>query len=208
MDRNAWKRLGDSSDTPESQANNAVRFTARDGRTLELSLEFLVEKNAVIVDTINGAPIKDIMGAENQLWIPGVPAKYYLRDIVDIHLYHANNPPVLDFDGFQDDGHDYTNRPNIAIKAPYLGTVGVTMELGGWAHDFNKRIVAVQLSLDQGQNWTEFPLENTVPEKVVTWSISWTPTRAGRHQLMARAVNEDGRVSPLPAQHSFDVVEP
>lgn len=209
MAGNDWERLAQCgrSCTESDKGYNAVRFTARDGRTLELSLDFLTERNAVIVNSVNGEPIQEVMGAQNQLWIPGVPAKYYIRDIVDVYFFHCDNPPVLDFDSFKDDGHDYTNRPNVAIRAPYVGTVGVPMTFEGWAHDFDKRIVAIMLSLDQGQNWTEFALEGTVAEKVVTWSIEWTPEQAGRHQLMARAVNEDGRISPLAAQHGFEVFE-
>lgn len=184
-------------------AANTVTFTAADGKELALPLDLLVERRAVIARHVNGEDIALTMGAVNQLWIPGMPAKYFLRDIVGIRFSEEAEPPVLD--DFVDDGHDYTNRPNVGMKAEYVGQVGVPLVFEGWADDYDQKIVAVQLSFDGGATWTEFATEGADEVRLVQWGFAWTPERPGPHVCKARAVNERGDVSPTPAVHAFQV---
>ena len=79
----------------------------------------------------------------------GLPAKYYVRDIREIRFTNEEVPPVIG--PFVDDGRDYTNRPNVAAKAEYVGARWRTHGVSGWAHDFDKRIIAVEFSLDNGE---------------------------------------------------------
>ena len=113
-------------------------------------------------------------------------------------------PPVIG--PFVDDGHDYTNRPNVAAKAEYVGRVGEPMEFTGWAHDFDKRIIAVEFSLDNGAHWTRYDLEGTTAERWVSWTFAYTPEVPGAYQMKVRSVNEDGDASPIAAVHTFEVL--
>ena len=131
---------------------NTVTFTASDGMEVAFPLDFLLERGAILADKINGEDNADVMGCSNQLWIPGFPAKYFIRDIVGIAFSNEEEPPALP--DFQDDGHDYTNRPNVSCKAEYVGYVGKPMLFEGWADDYDKRIVAVEFSLDEGTSLT------------------------------------------------------
>ena len=121
---------------------NTATFTASDGTQVAFPLDFLIERGAVIADKVNGEDISLVMGCSNQLWIPGFPAKYFIRDIVDITFTNEDEPPALP--DFQDDGHDFTNRPNVSCRAKYVGHVGQAMKFEGWADDYDKRIVAVE----------------------------------------------------------------
>lgn len=49
------------------------------------------------------------------------------------------------------------------------------MEFTGWAHDFDKRIIAVEFSLDNGAHWTRYDLEGTTAERWVSWTFAYTP---------------------------------
>lgn len=185
-------------------AANTVTFTAADGKELSFPLKFLLEKRAVLARKVNGDDIAQVMGAANQLWIPGMPAKYFMRDIVEIRFTDEDELPVLD--EFVDDGHDFTNRPNIGMKAAYVGHVGAPVLFEGWADDFDRRIVAVELSLDCGATWTTFETEGADEARLVQWRFEWLPQTPGSYQCKARAVNERGDVSPIPAVHSFEVL--
>ena len=128
----------------------------------------------------------------------------FVRDIREIRFTNEEVPPVIG--PFVDDGHDYTNRPNVAAKAEYVGRVGEPMEFTGWAHDFDKRIIAVEFSLDNGVHWTRYDLEGTTAERWVSWTFAYTPEAPGAYQMKVRSVNEDGDASPIAAVHTFEVL--
>lgn len=184
---------------------NTVTFTAADGKKQSFPIDFLVERGAVIASKVNGDDTLAVMGAFNQLWIPGIPAKYFIRDIVNIEFTHREQVPQLE--DFIDDGRDYTNRPNVSLKAAYTGHVGEPLSFEGYASDFDKSIIAVEYSLDEGEHWTRHATEGAVPEKWVYWHFEWTPQAEGPYRMLVRAVNEDGICSPIPASHAFRVLE-
>ena len=185
--------------------SNTVTFTATDGKEVSFPTEFLIERKALVANKINGADLADVMGCANQLWIPGFPAKYFIRDIAEIRFSHQEVPPVLP--DFQDDGHDYANRPNVSCAAEFVGWGGEPMLFEGWADDFDKRIVAIEFSLDEGATWTGHPVEGADAVRWVWWRFEWTPMLPGSFAMMVRAVNEDGKASPSPAVFAFSVSE-
>ncbi len=183
---------------------NTVTFTASDGMKVAFPLDFLIERGAIVADKINSENIMDVMGCSNQLWIPGFPAKYFIRDIVAIDFTEEDEPPALP--DFVDDGHDFTNRPNVSCKAEYVGYVGQTMRFEGWADDYDKRIIAVEFSLDGGEHWTRQSTEGTDAVRWVWWTFDWIPEEEGDYRMLVRSVNEDDKSSPTPAAHAFQVL--
>lgn len=184
---------------------NTVTFTASDGMEVVFPFEFLVARGAIVADKINGEDIASLMGCSNQLWIPGFPAKYFLRDIVDIRFTNEKKIPKLP--DFNNDGHDYTNRPNISCRAPYVGYAGEVMLFEGWADDFDKRIVGVEFSLDEGISWTRHRTEHADAIRWLWWRFEWKPLHGGTYTMWVRAVNEDGVVSPVSAVHTFEILD-
>lgn len=184
---------------------NTVTFLAADGKSESFPLDALIERGAVIASKVNSEDIAESMGAFNQLWVPGLPAKFYLQNIVSITFERRENPPAFDMADYAPD--EDANRPNISLTAPRTCAAGETIRFEGYADDYDRAIVAVQLSLDQGGTWTTLPVGDAVPEKWVYWCFDYTPEQAGSYQCRARAVNEDGKVSPIAAAHSFEVVE-
>ncbi len=185
--------------------NNTVTFTCADGRTESFPLAELIERGAVIADKVNGDDVSMVMGSANQLWVPGLPAKYFLRDIVRIEFSNEEVPPKLP--KFEDDGHDYTNRPNVSAKCDAVGRVGETMAFEGWADDYDKAIVGIEFSVDGGASWTRYDMPGNKAGKLTSWKFTWTPAQAGPHSMRVRSVNEDGKVSPTPALCIFEVLE-
>ena len=183
---------------------NTVTFTAADGHRLSLPLRPLLDRGAVVASKINGESILNVMRAQNQLWVPGLPAKFFIRNIVDIRFAHVEEPPNLP--AFEDDGHDFVNRPNVSVKGAFTAATDQPMLLEGWASDYDKAITAVELSFDGGETWTTCPTTGATAERWVWWRFEFAPSAVGPHKALVRSVNEDGRKSPVPAAHFFEVL--
>lgn len=184
---------------------NVVTFTCADGRTEKFSLDFLIERGAILADKVNGDDISMVMGGANQLWVPGLPAKYFLRDIVKIDFTEEDEAPQLP--AFEDDGHDYTNRPNVGAHAAFTGRVGKTVTFEGWADDYDRAISAIEFSLDGGGTWTRFETAGSTAGRLTSWRFQWMPEEPGSFTMRIRSVNEDGKTSPIPAVCTFEVFE-
>ena len=93
---------------------NTVTFTASDGMKVAFPLDFLIERGAIVADKINSENIMDVMGCSNQLWIPGFPAKYFIRDIVAIDFTREAEAPASPT--FEPTRDAYVNQPSIALR--------------------------------------------------------------------------------------------
>lgn len=183
---------------------NTVVFTAADGMKLSLPLDWALEHNAVVASRINGEELSGVMGSVNQLWLGGVAAKHFIRDIVAIDFLEMDVPPDPPRD--VQTQTDFTNRPNVSAHGSRICTVGEPTTFSGYADDYGKRIVGVQFSLDDGRTWTTHEVPDAGCERLVQWRFVYIPHEAGSYLLKVRAVNEDGDVSPICAEVPFDAV--
>ncbi|MEG0072806.1 MAG: molybdopterin-binding protein, partial [Raoultibacter sp.] len=76
----------------------------------------------------------------------------------------------------------------------------------GWADDFDKKIDSVEFSLDGGISWTNHSVQGSDAIRWVWWTFEWTPLDSGVYTMFVRSVNEDGKASPCPASHVFEVL--
>ena len=87
------------------------------------------------------------------------------------------------------------------------GSVGAPMTFSGYAHDYDKAIVAVQFSLDGGAHWTEHATPGATSDRLVQWEFEFIPKRSGEYRLLGRSVNAHGQASPTPDGVSVVVEE-
>jgi len=77
---------------------------------------------------------------------------------------------------------------------------GRPVNLKGIAFDGGYGIGEVQISSDNGTTWQRTQLGKDLGRySFRQWSGAWTPTRAGNHRLMVRAVNTVGESQPATA---------
>lgn len=183
---------------------NTVTFKAADGTSQAFPLRFLIERKAVVASQVNGALVIETFGAVNQLWVPGLPAKYFIRNIVAIDFTCEDEEPPLP--SFEDDGRDYTNLPNVSVETMPVSVSGFPLEFMGYAYDFGAAIAWVELSLDRGESWLSCEVANADADRLVQWKHRWTPEHPGEYEVWARAVSDDGRVSPQHASCVFSVL--
>ena len=83
--------------------------------------------------------------------------------------------------------------PDGSTKIP----AGFPLRLRGIAFSGYGGIKKVEVSTNNGANWTEARLEPDAGEySFRTWSLDWTPKAAGRYQLAVRATDAKGNVQP------------
>lgn len=83
--------------------------------------------------------------------------------------------------------------PDQTSKVP----VGLAVTARGVAFSGSGRVTRVEVSVDNGQRWSEAQLgEDQGPYAFRTWSFRWTPESEGKQVLAVRATDEKGNVQP------------
>lgn len=95
---------------------NTVTFVSSDGTEVAMPLSYVVAHHGVISYEVNGEDLSASVGGNNQLWLAGTSANYFVRDIVEVRVSEeAEVPPT------PGDGMEYPNSPNVGITASQLG---------------------------------------------------------------------------------------
>lgn len=89
---------------------NTVTFVASDGTQVAMPLAYVVAHHAVISYEVNGADLSASVGGNNQLWLTGTSANYFVRDIVEVRVTAEDVAPAEPGEGM-----DYPNSPNVGI---------------------------------------------------------------------------------------------
>ena len=92
--------------------------------------------------------------------------------------------------------------------APLAVEVGRPVRFAGYAEDYGVPIVAVQFSLDDGENWTDYDVCGSTGDRWVHWTFEYTPEAPGTYCLLVRSVNERGEVGPEPDTAAFTAFAP
>ena len=184
---------------------NTVTFTSSDGTVASFPLDFLIEHHAILATKANGEDLSESFGGANQLWIGSMPGRHFIRNIVRIDFTDEDQVPEIE-PMIPKDGQ-FPNRPNISAKGAMTHKLGTPITFEGYADDFDRTIVAIEFSLDEGETWSRCETPHTDAERWVYWHFSYLPERPGHYVLRVRAVNDLGEKSPLPASHEFYVAE-
>lgn len=94
-------------------AANTIVFTSADGYEVALPLWYITERYCPLVFDINGAPISEVIGGTNQLWLGATSANYFARDIVSITLEERQTPPPAP--SSDEARAAYQNLPNVGV---------------------------------------------------------------------------------------------
>lgn len=174
---------------------NALAVKSSDGYTAKFSLQYLLDKDAMLVYQVGG---KDVPTGV-QLWVPETVAKYFVRDVVDLEVISEAVAPL--------DQRDEAFQAEIALMNTVEDTfsVGKAMTFEGYADDLGDAIAAVEFSMDGGATWTTYETAKASPALWVNWHFEYVPEAAGTYQLSVRARTLSGKVSPLAANVVFSV---
>lgn len=180
-----------------AEGANVLKVTGSDDYTATLPLQYALDHKAMVVYQMNGEDVP----CATQFWVPGTIAKYFVRDVVDIEVVQSDAVPEVE-------GRDAELAAQINIVNKLQNAVvplGNTITFEGYADDLGSPVRSIEFSLDGGETWSSYSVDS-VTDRWVHWNFVYTPEKAGTYELTARAVTEDGTVSPLAASTVFTVL--
>lgn len=89
---------------------NTITFVSSDGTEVAMSLAYVIGHHGVISFEINGEDLSASVGGNNQLWLAGAPANYFVRDIAEIRITAEDVVPANPGEGME-----YPNSPNVGL---------------------------------------------------------------------------------------------
>lgn len=171
------------------------------------------ELNGELLPPVHGFPLRVVVpgciGARSVKWLSEIivtdaPSENYFQ----AHAYKTFPPEVGPDTVRWEDGFMLHDLPlNSVIWEPLPGATVVAgmVTIRGWAMASGGEVVErVEVSSNGGRTW--IPADFTERENPWTWSF-WTvrlPLAAGRHTIMARATDSEGRVQPDKVDHIWN----
>ena len=194
-----------------------------DGPVLDATPDFVksipvdkaLDDNTLIAYEMNGAPLPLYNGFPIRLIVPGWTATYWMKHLDTIEAWTkpfagfwmksayripSGKFPIIEHFRSQ---MSASNEPitemvvNSMITAPEEGhtmRTAETAEIRGLAWDGGYGMRRVEISVDGGHGWREAELGNDFGRFAFrAFRFSFTPPRAGKYQVMARASNSVGQ---------------
>lgn len=177
---------------------NIITFKSAEGYGLSMPLQYVLDKDALLVYRIGETELDAENGGYLQVWMPDTVAKYFTRQVTEIELGKADEMPEVQ-------QPENTYQVSIVNRFDDSFKIGDQIGFEGYADDFNTAITAVEFSLDGGETWTSYETANTTSRLWVYWHFDYVAEQAGTYRLDVRARAADGTVSPLASSVVFTV---
>ncbi|MEZ4521779.1 MAG: molybdopterin-dependent oxidoreductase [Thermomicrobiales bacterium] len=168
-----------------------VAFYGEDGYSDSFEFSKALEPTTIIAYFMNGEPLTDKHGFPARLIVPG---KYGIKNGKWLRRIEL----VDEFRGYWQH-RGWTNEGNVKtislFERPLDRAVlsNEPQEIGGLAFAGPRGISKVELSLDDGETWTE--VEDLYAPSPLSWTIwrtLWTPADSGAYELKVRATDGTG----------------
>lgn len=184
-----------------------------------LDLTDPVIEESLVAFTMNGEPLPMLNGFPVRLVVPGYFATYWVKSLSAIRILATRDENFWMKTAYRIPDTPRGNTSPDAVKAGKVKTIpihrlpvrsflispdgaskipsSIPVTLRGIAFSGYGRVVKVEISDDNAQNWRDAKLgENYGPYSFCTWEFHWIPPRPGRYQLAVRATDEKGNVQP------------
>jgi DMSO/TMAO reductase YedYZ molybdopterin-dependent catalytic subunit len=172
--------------------------------------------DCILAFEMNGKPLPAQHGAPLRMVVPGWAGDHWMKWLVRIM---PAGEPQKGF--FMDTAYRWPLKPGaagVAFKpeemkpvtelfvksnittAPKSARRGAAVDVRGFAFSGAPDVMKVELSDDGGRTWQRAQLDaRHAPHAWRLWHLRWTPKRAGRVTLLARATDSRGAVQPRTA---------
>ncbi|MEP6887593.1 MAG: molybdopterin-dependent oxidoreductase [Nitrospirales bacterium] len=187
---------------PASDAYDVV-FHAADGYADGITLERAMAGDVLIAVKMNGVPLPQGHGFPVRMIVPGVYGMKSVQWLTKIELIAGDYKGYYQKKGWTDDA---TIRTMSRIDLPLHGDAihGGAYFVKGLAFAGVRGIQALEVSTDGGQIWNPATLGPPLsPYAWQFWSYDWRIASPGRHTLVVRATDRDGRVQSSLEQEPY-----
>ncbi|MEJ2346228.1 MAG: molybdopterin-dependent oxidoreductase [Gammaproteobacteria bacterium] len=181
---------------------HSVRFEGLDDYYSSVSLQRALDDYAFIAVRMNGDPLPPAHGFPARVILPdlyGMKQPRWLRRITLLRRSGSNS--YWERRGWAGEVPVKTMSrldPRAPLKA------GSAAQLTGIAFAGQRGISRVEVSLDGGRNWLQCQLtRGGEPGAWALWKYAWNAPVAGRHRLLVRATDGNGRRQSARRQGSF-----
>ncbi len=166
-----------------------------DGFAHGLTLEKGMEETTLVAYRMNGEPLPDRHGFPARLIVPGGYGEMSVKWLDRVEVLDEEAKGFYESQGWRAEHVRTMSRIDqpLGLRPRKLGRAA---PVNGVAFAGDRGIERVELSTDGGRNWREAKIDYRASK--LTWSVEWTPERAGKYELVVRAT--DGRGELQDAQ--------
>lgn len=178
-----------------------VVFTAFDDYVDSIAIDRATLPGCMLAYEMNAAPLNFAHGAPLRLIVPGLFGLKNVKWIAKIEVAGTDVKGYWQRRGW-DDTAEYQTMSRIDVAT--AGVVGSPATLAGVAFAGDRGVSRVEFSTDDGATWNAAELRPALSANAwVLWHATWTPLRAGRHDVVVRAVDGNGAPQSPKAASAF-----
>lgn len=187
---------------PGIQSARSVMFRGLDNFYSSISIDRCLDDYAFIAVKMNGEPLPAAHGFPARVILPDLYGMKQPRWLTRVELQGtAETTSYWEKRGW---GGEIPVRTMSRLDPPGPVTDNHLATLTGIAYAGHRGIRAVEISLDGGTRWIPCQLQHgNRPDAWSLWSYEWRQPSVGRHQLMVRATDGDGKVQTANRQGAF-----
>jgi len=181
-----------------------VKLTSVDGYTDSIRIEKALEPDTVVAYLMNGYALPEDHGFPARLLVPNIYGMKNVKWLRTIEVVTFDYQGYWMQRGWSDSAIINTNT---RIDTPAnLKWSGDRATIAGVAFAGARGIKTVEVSTDGGASWQAAVLEQPLgPLTWVRWKLDWSPSKAGKHSVLARSTDGTGeretaiRREPFPS---------
>jgi DMSO/TMAO reductase YedYZ molybdopterin-dependent catalytic subunit len=185
-----------------------VRLHGVDNYTDTFPLEKAMDPTTLVAYEMNGVALPDRHGFPARVIVPGYFGEKHVKWLTRIELATAEAKGFYETQGW---GPDFIVPTRSRIDVPYdnalisLGKLTGPIEIKGVAYGGDRGISKVEISFDEGQQWTEAEIYYSGGD--LAWSLwrarVWQPEAAGNYTVIVRATDGKGQVQDWDPERPF-----
>ena len=181
-----------------------VKLVSVDGYSDSIRIDKALDPGTVVAYLMNGYTLPEDHGFPARLLVPNIYGMKHVKWLRTIEVVTFDYQGYWQERGWSDSAIVNTNT---RIDSPAsLRWNGDTVALGGVAFAGARGIKLVEVSTDGGASWQTATLEPALGALTwVRWKLDWTPSRIGKHTVLARSTDGTGeretsiRREPFPS---------
>lgn len=167
-----------------------IKFTAADQYQTAVALHYLNDEHSFLAYAMNGEPLTPDHGYPLRVFFAGSYGQKMPKWVTRLELIDKDFRGYWEEQGWSNTAQVQTNS---IIKQPKGGPYAAALiPIWGVAYAGSRRIVKVEVKIDEGDWQTAKLLTGPSAEVWTQWSLDWTPTHAEEYKIQVRATDDTG----------------